>query len=1128
MSFKDPSNGHEKADGPSRTPLGFNKHGLATVELASPLSLVISKNGEVHSESNNGETNGKRSSLFGKVSGYIHSPLSGSRVNSVGSTDSLDFHKCGDEELNPKQQTLGTRTPRSYSNEPVKETNRVCLEYDPLSRRKVLNTYEILREIGRGEHGKVKLAKDLLRNELVAIKIVNRRPKRERKIRRASRVLQEAYSDHNLKIRREIAIMKKCNHKHIVKLREVLDDKSSHKIYLVLEYLEKGEIKWKRKKTAPIRTSIDETEIPCCGPHRSSSIYSNEDEDNDLLSNEYLPNLTFKQSRKIFRDVLLGLEYLHLQGIVHRDIKPANLLVSSENIVKISDFGVSFASSLNDNDDGYLISEADLAKTVGSPAFFAPELCQTNFSSAEHSNSVSASSLEILRNDSLKITKILPKIDYKIDIWALGVTLYCLLFGKVPFNAESEYGLFQVIVNQQLEFPETRSSFNSPVEVNEEEFNLAKDLITKLLDKNSSTRIEIKDIKQHPFVLMDLDTDIKLLHDLLYLNEPCGPDDILLALEEPSKEKIENAVVGIGSRIKKSIYRALKGSNKEWDRLKQIQLEASSEDSSTGNSIQNSSTGLNISGTNHSVILSEEALTSTPPHPLVSHLYSQEQQSNNSVQNGSFSPYSRTPNYSRDGRLMSIILQDAVDCPSSGSSRRGSAVGIPEASQIETKRNVVGDVYLKNQSIVDTFKDIQQKDDQRRKSSIFSNTLHTASNLHTPKNSVSSQYSHDSPLNALNNKKTTNNQLKVGPISINNSRRPSSVISLPLSESFASLDSLNDDYLNMKYQEFTSSKKTFRKDLMVGDFGHTQSDPAISFQPSKHVDRITEQFQKFNLDSLMRTPAYTAGDLEDQGIAPKSIPHKYQGSSSSSCSSSSYSSHSGSDGSEDSDEEGNLTLAFNSKVTPSSRPKFLSLSNRAKSHESNLPRLVNAAPSYPVPIFHQGTSPQFEDIPEGLMSSVPRPSLSTASNMNPSVSVITSTASTVTITPDYKNSINTSPYTPGSRTPRYPSPMKGDSFEKSEPSKNNTSVSAQLITPVYPKSPRDTLYNNHYNNHYKKDPINYPFPNAIHLDADKESFAKADTNKQGGVRPNYYRSNSITVGLLQHQLHEEIQHESYK
>jgi serine/threonine protein kinase len=60
---------------------------------------------------------------------------------------------------------------------------------------------------------------------------------------------------------------------------------------------------------------------------------------------------------------------VHFQEIIHRDIKPANLLLSKEGRVKISDFGV---SHICQND---IIDDIELAKTAGTPMFFAPELC---------------------------------------------------------------------------------------------------------------------------------------------------------------------------------------------------------------------------------------------------------------------------------------------------------------------------------------------------------------------------------------------------------------------------------------------------------------------------------------------------------------------------------------------------------------------------------------------------------------------------------------------------------------------------------------------------------------------------------------------------------------------------------
>lgn len=145
----------------------------------------------------------------------------------------------------------------------VKETNHILKTTNLISGRKVINKYEIIREIGRGVHGKVKLALDLSSNEHVALKIIERNSRK--------RLGRNETSSQEQKIRREIAILKKCIHPHVVRLREVMDDPMSKKIYLVLEYMDGGEVIW--------RTPDDK------------------------------PALTIWQARSTFRDVVLGLEY---------------------------------------------------------------------------------------------------------------------------------------------------------------------------------------------------------------------------------------------------------------------------------------------------------------------------------------------------------------------------------------------------------------------------------------------------------------------------------------------------------------------------------------------------------------------------------------------------------------------------------------------------------------------------------------------------------------------------------------------------------------------------------------------------------------------------------------------------
>ncbi|XP_041348459.1 calcium/calmodulin-dependent protein kinase kinase 1-like [Gigantopelta aegis] len=166
--------------------------------------------------------------------------------------------------------------------------------------------------------------------------------------------------------------------------------------------------------------------------------------------------LSEDQARSYFVDIVLGLEYLHYQKIVHRDIKPSNLLLGDDGHIKIADFGVSNEFSGGD---------AFFTCTAGTPAFMAPEA---------------------LREEREKYS------GRALDIWSMGITLYCFLYGKVPFADDFILGLHKKILKDSVIFPEKP-------EVSEE----VKDLILRMLEKNPATRITLQEIKVHNWVTQD-------------------------------------------------------------------------------------------------------------------------------------------------------------------------------------------------------------------------------------------------------------------------------------------------------------------------------------------------------------------------------------------------------------------------------------------------------------------------------------------------------------------------------------------------------------------------------------------------------------------------------------------------
>mmetsp|Transcript_39149 Transcript_39149/g.54353 ORF Transcript_39149/g.54353 Transcript_39149/m.54353 type:complete len:817 (+) Transcript_39149:48-2498(+) len=161
-------------------------------------------------------------------------------------------------------------------------------------------------------------------------------------------------------------------------------------------------------------------------------------------------------ARMFAAEVLLGLEFMHRNGLVYRDLKPENMLITRGGHIKIADLG--FCKPLERGEKTYT--------TCGTADYMAPEvmLCQGH--------------------------------DKAADLWAFGVFIFEMLAGRAPFESQSDSERYNKILRGQVHFPE--------------DFNLlAKDIVSKLCVVDISRRLGctaegIKEIKQHPF-FADLD-----------------------------------------------------------------------------------------------------------------------------------------------------------------------------------------------------------------------------------------------------------------------------------------------------------------------------------------------------------------------------------------------------------------------------------------------------------------------------------------------------------------------------------------------------------------------------------------------------------------------------------------------
>lgn len=349
-------------------------------------------------------------------------------------------------------------------------------------------------------------------------------------------------------INREFAIAKKLDHPNIVTLEEVLDNPEGDSLYLILEWCAKGPLKpavadhpesaefGKSSESSlnKVRTYDDmnsnstnlhyhhHATVEHGDNNNSSSTDNNTDEEDDK---PIVPTSTLseEQCRLYFRDMILGIEYLHSQGVIHRDIKADNLLLDDDDVLKIADFGV---SELFNEQEG----ENDIVtKTAGSPAYMAPELAIISNGTLIHLAATNDIPIHMLSGKST-------------DIWSMGVTLYYMLFGILPFRADNVMDLYAKIVTEDFRYPETEEPLDHDL----------CNLLGRMLCKSPQKRIKMDEIRQHPWVTLRG-------HDPLLTKEENTSDNITPVTEEDLISAIERVQgLGLGFEPEKVITRLKK------------------------------------------------------------------------------------------------------------------------------------------------------------------------------------------------------------------------------------------------------------------------------------------------------------------------------------------------------------------------------------------------------------------------------------------------------------------------------------------------------------------------------------------------------------------------------------------
>jgi len=235
----------------------------------------------------------------------------------------------------------------------------------PLTPNK-LGRYEIVDELGKGAMGVVYLARDPLIGRLVALKT----------FRIGYSVKDQEMEQFRVRFMREAQSAGILTHPNIVTIHDVVEDTGDGLAFIAMEYVRGTNLKLLLQGDQP-------------------------------LSLQFVLDVVAQMAD--------ALDYAHSNRVIHRDIKPANILITSENRVKITDFGIARLDSSNLTQEGQLL---------GTPNYMAPEQIQGR------------------------------DVDWRADLFSLGIVLYEMFTRHKPFQGENLTVVSHRIVYDQFTPPQ--------------------------------------------------------------------------------------------------------------------------------------------------------------------------------------------------------------------------------------------------------------------------------------------------------------------------------------------------------------------------------------------------------------------------------------------------------------------------------------------------------------------------------------------------------------------------------------------------------------------------------------------------------------------------------------------------